>query len=327
MSDVSFLENSAAGINMRAAVWLERENRKEWCREDQLELETWLDEAPAHRLAYWRVKGAWDHANRLSVMRTPDSGQTIKPPNRAIWFGSLRVVTGLVVIAIVLAATGSFLFSGSSDRAYSTAVGARQTIVLSDGSRIELNTDSALRVVENAQRREVRFDRGEAYFQIRHDTAHPFVVQVRDHRVTDLGTKFLVREHADRVEVALIEGRARVEAVSARIPALAAVLAPGDLAIVNANSIVVTRKSAQSMTDELGWRRGLLVFRRTPLAEAVAEFNRYNRRKIVIADADVARLQIGGTFQANNPKVFARVTQDILGLRADDRGSETVISR
>jgi transmembrane sensor len=327
MSDANSVDVRAAEINLRAATWLERRERKEWGEADKSELDAWLDASPAHRLAYWRVKGAWDHANRLSAIRTSNSEQTVIPSSRRSWSGLFRVVAGLAAIATVGAAGALFFFSSSSDKVYSTALGVRETIKLSDGSQIELNTDSAVHIVENAQRREATLDRGEAYFQIRHDAAHPFVVEVGDHRITDLGTKFLVREHAGRVEVALVEGRARFESASARIPSLAAVLKPGDLAVANANSIVVTNKSAQAMNDELGWRRGLLVFRRTPLADAAAEFNRYNSRKIIIADADIARLQIGGTFQANNPEVFARVARDILGLRAEDRGGETVISR
>jgi len=319
-------QSRAADINMRAAVWFERYDRGQWNETDKSELDAWLAESPAHRLAYWRVKGAWDHANRLSAIRSQSRTQALTN-SRGKRFFFRRFLAGLVVVAVIGAAAAFFLSPNSSDEKYSTALGARKTITLRDGSQIELNTASAIRIIENGQERKALLERGEAYFQIRHDAVHPFVVQVGDHRIVDLGTKFSIREHAGQVEVALVEGRARVEAASTQIPALAATLMPGELAVVGANSIVVTRKSTQAIVDELGWRRGLLVFRRTPLAEAVAEFNRYNSHKVFIADGSVAQFQIGGTFQANNPEVFARVAQDILGLHAENRGDVIVISR
>ncbi len=71
----------------------------------------------------------------------------------------------------------------------------------------------------------------------------------------------------------------------------------------------------------------MLIFRRTTLSEAAAQFNRYNTHKLIVPDASVAELQLGGTFQSNNPELFARIARDVLGLRIQNRGSETVISR
>ncbi len=81
------------------------------------------------------------------------------------------------------------------------------------------------------------------------------------------------------------------------------------------------------LSNELGWRRGVLVFTRVTLAEATAEFNRYNTNKITIADPKTARITIGGTFQAGNINAFAHLVRILLGLRVEHRGNETVISR
>jgi transmembrane sensor len=202
----------------------------------------------------------------------------------------------------------------------------RETITLPDGSQIELNTDTSVRVAEAALHRNVVLDRGEAFFQIKHDAVHPFVVTAGNNRVVDLGTKFTVRAEPDRVEVTLVEGRARIEPLEGNAPSRIATLAPGDVAVAEKGSLRVSTLTKRDLADDLGWRRGVLIFRRTTLGEAASQFNRYNTHKLVVKGAAVAELQLGGTFQSNNPELFARVARDVLGLRIENRGGETVIS-
>ncbi len=81
------------------------------------------------------------------------------------------------------------------------------------------------------------------------------------------------------------------------------------------------------MVNELGWRRGVIVFTHATLAEAAAEFNRYNTAKIRITDPKAARLTIGGTFEADNVDAFAHLVRNLLGVKVDRHGDETVISQ
>jgi transmembrane sensor len=78
---------------------------------------------------------------------------------------------------------------------------------------------------------------------------------------------------------------------------------------------------------ELGWRHGVVVFDHTTLADAAAEFNRYNRKKLIVTDPSVARLKIGGTFQTTNTNQLTQLARDIFGLTTEDRGQDIVISR
>jgi transmembrane sensor len=167
--------------------------------------------------------------------------------------------------------------------------------------------------------------RGEAFFQITHDAQRPFVVTAGNHRITDLGTKFSVRTGGAGLEVSLVQGRARIDAPNA--PAQhAAVLEPGDVAVATASRISVIRKSQTDLAGELGWRRGVLVFHQTTLGDAAREFNRYNRKKLVIADPRAAALMIGATFPTDDIEAFAHTAKNVFGLRVDDRGDEIVIS-
>jgi transmembrane sensor len=218
-------------------------------------------------------------------------------------------------------------YVGSSDtRTYATDLGGRETLALSDGSRIELNTNTVLRVAAKGRNRTVWLDKGEAYFEIKHDAAHPFVVFAAGHRITDLGTKFLVRQNSNRIEVALIEGKARLDSSDAA-KAQSAVLTPGEVAVATVDRISVKRKPASALRDELGWQRGILVFRASTLAEVAAEYNRYNARKIVIADDATAARTMSATLPANDLDTFARIARNFLGLHVRETKDEIVISQ
>jgi len=320
------MSERANDISREAATWLERREREDWADADNAALETWLAQSPANRLAFWRVKGAWSQTERLNALRPATA---LKPA--AIRARKTRPVLRFAAAAIAVAVIGGYaasnILSGPAYKTYSTGVGVRETITLPDGSQIELNTDTSVRVAEAALHRNVVLDRGEAFFQIKHDAAHPFIVTAENSRVVDLGTKFTVRAETGRVEVALVEGRARIEPLEGNTRGRIATLAPGDVAVAEKDSLHVRTLPTRDLADDLGWRRGVLIFRRTTLSEAAAQFNRYNTHKLIVPDASVAELQLGGTFQSNNPELFARIARDVLGLRIQNRGSETVISR
>jgi len=213
------------------------------------------------------------------------------------------------------------------DRVFSTPIGGHEVINFADGSRIELNTDTVLRARMNSEQRLVWLDKGEAFFQVKHDPAHPFVVMMGAHRVTDLGTKFLIHRDAGGLEVALIEGRAWFDRSDKQASSQAALLTPGDEVVATARSMSVARRPASEIANELSWRHGVLVFKRTRLADAVAQFNRYNRQKLVVSDPAAASITIDGTFPTDGVRVFTDAIQSVFGLRIDDQGNQVLISR
>lgn len=312
----------AQSVNEIASAWLERVHAGNWTEQNQEELDAWLAESSAHRAAYWRLEDAWSNASRLSALRQP-----LRQPvaQRRI----LPILARTAAVVTVVGAVGIFAaqyFGSPESQTYATGLGGRETLALSDGSRIELNTNTVLRVATNARSRTVWLDKGEAYFEIKHDAAHPFVVFTTGHRITDLGTRFLVRQNKDRVEVALIEGKARVDSSDAA-KAQSAVLMPGEVAVATTDKLSITQRPTAKLATELSWRQGQLVFAETTLSDAVTEFNRYNTTKLVVNDPIIARMKINGTFPTDGAEMFARVAQHILQLHAAKRGDEIVISR
>jgi len=316
---------NASDVEQTAAEWLERRASDDWNEARDAELEIWLAQSPAHAVAFMRLEAAWNRATRLAALQQPMLRKPLQGTTQPSRRPALKIAAAVMVTAAI-SVGGSLLAVHQKDQTFATTIGGREALSLVDGSKIELNTDTVLRMANGAGERKVWLDRGEAYFDIKHDAAHPFVVMVGDHRVTDLGTKFIVRQEGDRVEVKLLEGSARLDANSG-LPAQSAVLKPGDVAIATADQTSVTKKPVKELTQELGWRRGVLTFDHTTLAEAVAEFNRYNRQKIVIADRAAAKLEIGGTFPSDDVKLFGRATHIALGLRVEDKGNQLVISQ
>jgi transmembrane sensor len=317
---------STAEIMDQAADWLERADRSDCSDLHLSKLETWLSESPANRVAYWRVKSAWERAERLRVLQPhriePGEGEAAG----RFWPALARTAVALGAL-VLLGVAATLLLPNSRDQTFSTNVGGHQVISLADGTKIELNTNTVLHAKINTRERTIILDKGEAYFQVAHESKRPFAVVAGDRRVTDLGTKFLVRRDPSRFEVTLVEGLARFEQTSGGTQFQSTLLVPGDVAVASADTFIVTKKPAKALASELGWRRGLLIFDHTTLADVAAEFNRYNREKLVIADSVAAHCEIFGTFQANNVALFARVARAAFGYRVEDRGDEIVISR
>ncbi|HEV2560762.1 MAG TPA: FecR domain-containing protein [Rhizomicrobium sp.] len=310
------MKTVAGDVEACAAAWIiKRRDSDRWSGEDERTLNLWLDESWAHRVTYWRLDAVWDRADRLGVLYPS------RPVRGRFRPTFLKIAAGLAFVAMI--GTGAaYWTTRPTMKTYATSIGGRELVSFADGTKIELNTDTVLRANMTTTARTVWLDRGEAYFQVRHDAAHPFVVMVGRQRITDLGTKFLIRRDAGQLKVALVEGSVRLAAAKPE-----ATLKRGDEAIVSANSFSVAKKTAKELANELSWRRGFLVFRHTTLADVATEFNRYNLQKIVIGDAAAAETTIDGTFLTNDPGAFTDAAQTVFGLRVQNRGNLIVVSR
>lgn len=307
-------------IRAEAASWLERRQRPDWSEQNATELDAWLSADPANAVAYYRIEFAWQRTERLAALRPPQ-------PNAGSLPSRLKTaLTRSAAVIAIAAIAGTALYLATRDRGtqiYATNIGSRKTLSLPDGSQIELNTNTTLRI-SKADNRRIWLDRGEAFFQVVHNPNHPFTVDIGQRRITDLGTKFDVRHDDAHLKISVLEGSVSLASKTDNTQSL--ILTRGDSVIGNGNSLKVKNAPPQLVTDELGWRRGVLVFDNITLAEAASEFNRYTESKIVVSDPKAANLRIVGTFPTDGVEGFLDVAKHILKVRVERRGNETVIS-
>jgi len=311
----------ARTLQERAIKWVvDRHVAESWTEHNQNELDAWLKESPAHFVAYWRAKDSWNRTELLGALR---SLRPVRPQRqRPQWTRRAAVAAA----ALLLGVAAMVYLSKPTETRYATAIGSRQTLTLRDGSQIEMNTATALRIETSGNQRSVTLERGEAYFRIKHNSKRPFVVTVANHRIVDLGTEFSVRTDGSRTHVSLVEGLARIDNLGADGKARSTLLKPGDVAVATARSVSVSKETQPQLANQLAWRRGILVFDNTALADVAAEFNRYNDKKIVIADQAVAHLRIMGSFQANDLQAVTNIAREVFKLRVMQKRDEILIS-
>jgi transmembrane sensor len=247
---------------------------------------------------------------------------------------------GLGQRRLALAAAAALLFTvgGSvylafapNGERYTTPVGGLASVPMADGSNVTLNTDSQIRIALTDTERRVELRRGEAFFEVSKDPNRPFIVRAGSKRVIAVGTKFSVRREGDDIEVVVTEGKVRVEDGDAQLGARAngsadVFLTPGSIAHADEAGVLVQRETVPEAEEQLSWRTGVLMFRNQSLQEAVAEFNRYNKRKIVIQDPAVASLKIEGNFRATNVEAFVRLLESGFPLRAETQSDQIVLT-
>lgn len=319
--------SKAADIEQRAALWLIRRGEPDWSPVDHAALAAWLDESMAHKAAYWRLEHGWREADRVTALGRGAPANDSQPPRSTRW---KPLAAAASIIGILACGALEFARHRPSPTIaalhFSTPVGGHKIVPLADGSKVELNTASAVRTSVTEEHREVWLDRGEAYFEIAHMAGRPFVVHAGSRTVTVLGTKFSVRRDGEKVTVSVIEGRVKIDDAQEPDAVPAAIITAGDVAVARGPSTLLAAKSEDRVESALAWRGGMLNFDRTSLGDAVAEFNRYNRKQIRIGDSETGDIRIGGTFQASNIDAFVRLLHDAYGLHVRTEDDVVTIS-
>jgi transmembrane sensor len=304
----------ATDIEAQAANWLVRRDAGPLSDEQRTAFEAWQAADLRHRAAYLRLEAAWRRADRLRELGTIESVPREPPPRRTtVWLATAAsVLLGLALL---------YKFAGGSEtwHSYSTGLGGFQRVLLWDGSTVELNTGSEVRVNFSAKGRRVKLIRGEANFRVAHDPARPFDVTAGDTTVRAVGTEFAVALRENQtVDVLVTKGRVAIQPPARSPMAHAAqgpMLGPGEIATVSAAGASVQLLPPENVARRLAWTNGRLMFNGQTLAEAAAEFNLYNRCKLVIADPEVAALQVGGSFVATDLDSFVAALGHTLDVR------------
>jgi len=309
----------AQEIEAKAAEWLTRREQPEWSQADQAALDGWLGESMSHKAAYWRLEHTWQMADRIGALSAQDIA--VRPRRKRLpfkwWQAGALAASLLLAVAVIGLRSRPALSPQASVNTFDTGIGGHRIVPLADGSRIELNTATNLRTLITRKRRDVWLDRGEAYFEVAHIEGSTFVVHAGPRMITVVGTQFSVRRDDDKVTVAVVTGRVRVEDTMPGTSSASITVTAGDVAIGLGSSTMVVSKPVAAVEEKLTWRDGRLVFDGTSLAEVADDFNRYNRQQLLISDPSVAAIRISGTFKASNVEAFVRLLKDAYGLKVE----------
>ncbi len=206
---------------------------------------------------------------------------------------------------------------------YTTTVAGYERARLADGSTLELNAASAVRVQFTSAERRVQLESGEAHFAVAHDTARPFIVSAGPIAVRAVGTAFNVRYTAGGdIEVTVTEGKVRVgQSGPASSAAESAPLVSAGQRIIlphHAPPPTVEQVDPAALRAALAWQSRLADFAEAPLADVIARFNTRSRIQLFLADETLADRRIGGTFALDEAEAFVRLLErdgEIIGER------------
>jgi transmembrane sensor len=303
------------------------------------EFQSWQRRSPDHRRAFERCTDVWQDAGGL---RLSTYAAVVEPRSVRKRAGVTARVAGIAVVLVIAAAV--IVQPWGSDTAFETGIGEQRTVVLTDGSRMSLNTATRVRVDFGRAQRGVQVLEGEAHFQVAKDAHRPFVVRAANSEVVATGTEFLVRTASEAqsgggaLTVTLVEGRVIVrDAHPGQTSASAEPVAmlPGDrFQVEQAASNAAREPSHTVRLDRLGleaalaWKRGEVVFDDVSLEEAAAEMNRYSTVPIVVESiAAESGSKISGVFRTGDNLGFARAVARLHGLRMMEAQDRIVLTR
>lgn len=303
---------TSSDIDAEAAAWLARLHGPYRSADTDAALRVWLKADAAHQDAFERATEVWE----MIPGTAPQSGSAPAPSRR----GRRPALAAAFAIFLVLLLAGGVWLS-QRPPVHETPVGGQQVVLLADGTRVSLNTDSRIALLYSEGERRVRLDRGEALFEVAHNPARPFIVEAGSEQVRALGTTFIVRRDGEqKLAVTLLEGRVRVSD-----PVRAAVLAPGErLTVTSSAGAALDRPSIDTVA---AWRRGEVVFEDTTLIEAAAELNRYSETRLTIVDPSLATLRISGVFSTGDIGEVAEAIAALHRLRAARDGDTIRLTR
>lgn len=323
-SDIRVTQSSACTQAQRdqAIAWLLRLRETPTDPALRQAFTAWLAADPAHPDAYREAEAQWawmepftrqSFAARDAALRYRAARNDVRRRRPAVW----------AMAASVLLGAGWAVFSPQGwygwSSTYSAGKGQRLTVTLSDDSHLELNTDTEVRVRYNRNRRHVDLVRGEAFFEVRHDTTRPFSVTAGNLTVRDIGTAFDVYQQSGRVSVAVQEGKVEMAGGQQRRE-----LSAGEQLAYDSDDRFVAAGQTD-ITAATAWRRGQLLFRGRPLGEVMAEIGRYHDVVIRLRDPKLAGLRVNGNFRTEQLDNLLNAVATLLPVKIKRLGEREIV--
>ncbi|MGC4028471.1 MAG: FecR family protein [Steroidobacteraceae bacterium] len=371
-------------IYEEASDWVIRHRDGRMSREEKRAFDQWLRQSPQNVSAYLEMSSIWEELPALDRSWNPGAEELIahaRDTENVVPLTALRSASGsgssgaptenvsarrsprrkgllyaLAASILIVCGTASWLYSQRG--IYRTDIGEQRSLTLADGSRVELNARSRIKVRYTEGERHIDLLEGQALFHVAKNKQRPFIVRTGDTQVRAVGTSFDVYRAKTRTVVTVIEGRVAIQAK----PLLADIaMAPfedmaasfeenitgragsadpsgprkaisEEISMIAGQQIVVTPEAVTAPRETnigaaMAWTRRSLVFDAAPLVEVVEEFNRYNTRPLVIEDARLDDFHVSGVFSSVDSGLLIRFLRAQPELAVEETGSEIRIRK
>lgn len=319
----------------------------------------WLRKSPEHGRVYLEMLPIWDDgaiplpedkttaAELIALARGQENVFALSPAHHSVKeraassrsVGMRRFAMAASIASILILGASAAWFTAQRSPTYSTDLGRQRSVRLSDGSMVELNTKSRIRVRFTPQARDVELLEGQALFTVAKDPQRPFTVSSDSTRVRAVGTAFDVYRKAGGTVVTVVEGRVSInplattfdadrkvfEARSARHGKPPVLLSAGEQITLSAAAPATPRRADVAIAT--AWTQGRLIFDSMPLPDVAGEFNRYNIRRIVVDDATLRDFRVNGSFRSSDPASLLRFLKEQPGITISEAGKEIHIAR
>jgi len=294
MSEKSLSEAEYDAITDAAAHWCMRLHAGDCTPAERQAFSQWHDSHPLHAFEYAAMLEIWDVADHLP---RPEPTATVVPFKPRSRLRTYAVAAAICLAALPLAALTGWEagWLPSSYERFEASNGLRQ-VTLGDGSQVELNLGTELVYSNYKDQRRVTLKKGEAFFKVTHDSAHPFIVRAGEGQVRVTGTQFNVWKYGDQVHVMLLEGSVQI-ASDQQHGSVA--LTPGMQASYQHGDATPRVTTINPNDTALAWRQGKLILDNLALADALPLINRYLIKPVMLADASTGAIRIGGIYNIN----------------------------
>lgn len=304
----------------------------------------WLRRSPEHIQAYLEVAGAWaelpagDPRGSIDlqalIVRAKNESEVI--PVRAfqgrkrqqITSSSRRLRFAASFVLLSVLAGMVLWFQSHQKNFYVTQIGEQRSIHLTDGSLVDLNAGTKVKIRFSGDARNIELVEGEALFHVAKDPARPFVVRSENAEVRAVGTQFNVYRKKNGTVVTVLEGRVAVEPLAIKRPANGApqsLLDAGEQLTISPHA--VTQPQHIDVAIAMGWMQRRLTFDETPLGDVADEFNRYNTRRLVIDDARLRDVAISGVYSSTDPTSLINFLREQPAIGVAESKTEIRITR
>ncbi|MBL8500277.1 MAG: FecR domain-containing protein [Nitrosomonas sp.] len=295
--------SSETSLAEEAASWFLRMHQSNNNDAEQKAFEAWLAQSSAHRAEYQLYTRLWDNLDYLEQ----------KPRKK------FRVrAASLLVLALIFSAMH---WLSRIEDVIITAIGERERIVLADGTTIDINTGTKLRLAAYGFTRKVTIEHGEALFKIGAERFRAFEVHAGGGVIRDIGTLFNVARDHDKTTVAVLEGAVEI-ALDAQNKKVKTIHNGQQLSYTQRELSDISRADIETVT---AWRNNRLIFRDTLLSEAVRQINRYHARPITLGETRLNTLKVSGEFNSADRAGLIQSLKALFPLQSIEQDEMTVL--